>query len=166
MSESNDTPVVTSTSIINLAVESVMDLIDALGLFASIKRGALGTGNYLCCEIGPSTTDQIYMDKTEKIPLDLTINGKHEDLRILSDAMNGIHENLTVKTSYPSGNGWKIVDIQTMSFPQVIGREPDNLWMMASSLYIKIKTKEKTEEPEIQQSVEEPANESDETEGN
>lgn len=166
MSESNDTPVVTSTSIINLAVESVMDLIDALGLFSSIKRGALGTGNYLCCEIGPSTPDEIYMDKTEYIPLDLTINGKHSNLSILSDTMNGIHENLTVKTSYPSGNGWKIVDIQTMSFPQVIGREPDNLWMMASSLYIKIKTKEKTEVPEIQQSVEEPANESDETEGN
>jgi hypothetical protein len=34
-----------STSILNLAVESVMDLIDALGLYAKITRGALGTGN-------------------------------------------------------------------------------------------------------------------------
>ena len=161
MSESNDTPVVSSTSIINLAVESVMDLIDALGLFATIKRGALGTGNYLCCEIGPSTSDEIYMDKTEYIPLDLTINGKHEDLRILSDDMNLIHESLTTETNYPSGNGWDIVDIQTMSFPQVIGREPDNLWMMASSLYIKIKTEEKTEDPENQQTVDEPESESD-----
>lgn len=131
---------------INGAVEAVMDLIDSLDLYASITRGALGTGEYLSCELGPSTPDEIYMDKHQYIPLDLTINGKHPNLETLSDALNQIHENLTMARSYPSGNGWEIVDIQTMTEPQVIGREPDNLWMMASSLYIKIKTEDESGE--------------------
>ena len=37
--------------IINEAIEAVMDLIDALDLFAPIYRGALGTDNGLCCEV-------------------------------------------------------------------------------------------------------------------
>lgn len=148
-------------SIINEAIESVMDLIDSLGLFTTITRGALGTGDYLSCELGPSSPDEVYLDKTQYIPLDLTINGKHSNLETLSDALNQIHEDLTMAKSYPSGNSWQIVDIQTMTEPQVIGREPDNLWMMASSLYIKIKTEEKTEDPENQQNVDEPESESD-----
>ena len=106
MSEQN-----TSTSVINQAVESVIALINELELFSSISRGALGTGNTLACEIGPSGADEVYLDKNQYIVLDLTINGKHNNLQTLSDAMNGIHESLTMKKSYPSDSKWKIVDI-------------------------------------------------------
>lgn len=145
--QTNDTPV-TSTSILNLAVESVMDLIDALGLFANIERGALGTGNGLCCEIGPTSPETIYLDKNQYIPIDLTINGKHDDFRTLSDAMNAIHESLTTARSYPYGNGWEIVDITTMTEPQIIAREDSNQWIMASALYVKVETLDKEPEPE------------------
>ena len=129
-----------STSIINQAVESVMDMIDALSLFATITRGALGVGDSLSCEVGPSGPEAVWMDKNQYIPLDLTINGKHSDLQVLSDAMNRIHESLTMKTEYTSGDKWEIVDITTLTEPQVIGRENDNRWMMASALVIKIAT--------------------------
>ena len=145
-----ETPVVTpgtssgettgSTSIINQAIESVMDLIDALSLFSTIKRGALGTGNDITCELGPSEPAEVYLDKNQYIPLDLTINGKHTELQTLSDAMNLIHESLTMATSYPSGTTWKIVDITTITEPQVIGREDSNAWIMASSLAVKVYT--------------------------
>lgn len=144
--QTNDTPV--STSIINLAVESVMNLIDALGLFANIYRGALGTGNGLCCEIGPTSPETVFLDKHQYIPIDLTINGKHDDLRTLSDAMNKIHESLTMAFSYPYGNGWEIVDITTMTEPQVIAREDSNQWIMASALLVKVATLEPDSEPE------------------
>ena len=42
-------------SIINSAVESVMDLIDALGLYATITRGAMGTSACITCEVGASS---------------------------------------------------------------------------------------------------------------
>lgn len=128
-------------TIINEAVESVMELIDGLGLFSSIYRGALGTGDGLCCEIAPTSPETVFLDKNQYIPIDLTINGKHENLETLSDAMNSIHETLTMKTSYPYGNTWKIVDITTYTEPQVIGREDSNQWVMASSLLVKVETK-------------------------
>ena len=129
-----------SNSILNQAVEAVMDLIDALGLYSLISRGALGTGNGLCCEIGPTSPDIVFLDKNQFIPVDLTINGKHSNLQILSDALNTIHESLTMMRSYPSGDNWQIVDIATLTEPAVIGRESDNKWMMASALLVKVAT--------------------------
>ena len=128
-------------SIIDSAVESVMDLIDALGLFSPISRGALGTGNGLVCEVGPSGPETVFMDKNQYIILDLTINGKHTNLFTLSESMNQIHEALTMRRKYPSGDDWKIVDITTLTEPQKIGREDNNAWLMASALNIKIETK-------------------------
>ena len=118
-----------------------MDLIDGLDLFSPITRGALGTGNGMACEIAPSAPDEVYLDKNQYIPLDLTINGKHSNLEILSESMNRIHQELTMLRQYPSGEDWEIVDISTMTEPQIIGREDNNSWMMASSLIIKIYTK-------------------------
>lgn len=129
-----------SSSIINQAVDATMELIDALGLFATISRGALGSGNDLTCEVGPSGADEVYLDKNQYIVIDLTINGKHTNLRTLSDDLNKIHESLTMLTAYPSMESWKIVDITTLTFPQVIGREENNAWMMASALNVKVHT--------------------------
>ena len=68
------------------------------------------------------------------------INGKHTSLQTLTDAMNLIHESLTMLTSYPSETNWEIVDITTLTEPQVIGREDNNSWMMASALLVKVGT--------------------------
>jgi hypothetical protein len=127
-------------SIINEAIESVIGLVNGLSLFSTMYRGALGTADGLCCEVGPSVPESVFLDKNQYIPVDLTINGKHENLRTLSEAMNTIHESLTMRFSYPSGTYWKIVDITTASEPQVIGREDSNQWIMASSLFIKVAT--------------------------
>lgn len=129
-----------SESIINQAIEAVMDLIDALSLFSPITRGALSTGNSLSCEIGPTSPETVWLDKNQYIPIDLTINGKHENLQTLSDSMNLIHEHLTMMRSYPTGSKWQITDIATLTEPQVIGREQDNKWMMASALSVRVAT--------------------------
>lgn len=129
-----------SNTILNQAVEAVAGLINALGLFADIHRGALGTGNDLSCEIGPTSPESVFLDKNKYIPVDLTINGKHPDLHVLSEAMNKIHESLTMRRTYPSGNSWQIVDITTATEPQVIERESEGAWLMASSLNVKVNT--------------------------
>ena len=127
-----------STSVLNLAVEAVMDMIDALNLFAKIRRGALAIGNSLSCEIAPSVPQEVYLDKNSYIPLTLALNGKHDNLQTLSDALNNIVDNLTRKTSYTSGSGWQIVDITAGNLPRVIGREDNNTWLMACDLVVKI----------------------------
>lgn len=143
--ETSNTPeqaqsVPASSSVINQAVEKVMDLIDALELFSLITRGALGTGNGLVCEVAPSSPSEVYLDKNQYITVDLTINGKHSNLETLSDAMNTIHESLTMLRGYPYSTDWQIVDIVTLTEPQVIGREENNDWIMASSLGVKVLT--------------------------
>ena len=132
----------TSTSVVNLAVEAVMDMIDAMNPFASITRGALGTGNGLCCEIAPTNTDTVFMDKESYIPLTLALNGKHDDLGVLSDTLNNIMDTLSRKKSYTEGNGFQIVDITCGNHPRVIGREDNNSWLMACDIVIKIYRKE------------------------
>ena len=136
----NETAATGSTSIINQAIGKVMDLIDAMNLFSTITRGALGTEDSLTCEIGPTSPETVWLDKNKYIPIDMTINGKHSNLQTLSDALNLIHESLTMMKEYPSGDHWEIVDIATLTEPQKIGREQDNRWMMASALLVKVAT--------------------------
>lgn len=135
-----------SSSIVNKAVESVMDLIDSLNNFAVIRRGALGTEPGLVCEVAPSTVDAVFMDKNQYILLDLTLNGKHSNLQTLSDTLNNITDYLTRLKVYGSGNGWEIVDITkgSPSEASVIEREQNGLWVMASGLIIKLYRKDET----------------------
>ena len=136
----------TSTSVLNLAVESVMDMIDAMDNFATITRGALGIDNGLSCEIAPSMVDTVFYDKNAYIPVTLALNGKHDNLRTLSDTLNHIMDSLSRMTSYTSGNGWEIVDITNGNLPRIIGREGNNQWLMACDLIIKIYRKDNTTE--------------------
>lgn len=129
-------------SVINDAVEAVMDMIDGLDLFAPITRGALGTDSGLACEIAPSMPSEVYMDKDSFTPLSLVLNGKNGDLQTVSDALNTIIDNLTRRTEYPAGNGWEIVDITSGTLPRIIGREPDNKWLMAGNITVKLYRKD------------------------
>ena len=139
-----------ATSIINQAIEAVIRLINGLSPFATMTRGALGTGNYLSCEIGPTTPEAVFLDKNKYIPVDFTINGKHSNLLTLSDTMNGIHESLTMLREYPAGNNWEIVDITTYTEPQIIYREDNNAWVMASALLVKVATSIPEPSPETE----------------
>ena len=123
-------------SVINEVVEAVIGLMNTTQPFAPVTRGALPTGPGITCEVGPSSVRSLYMDKNTYVPLDIAINGKHHDLRILSDAMNDIHSALTRAKSYPSGVGWQITDIKNYTLPEVIGREHNNDWLMASALSV------------------------------
>lgn len=127
----------TATSVINQVMEAVIGLMNATTPFSSVTRGALPTGVGLTCEIGPTTPSTMHMDKNTVVPLDVTINGKHGNLMTLSDAMNKIHSSLTRATSYPSAANWQIIDITNQNLPQIIGRENNNEWLMASALSVK-----------------------------
>lgn len=127
---------------INAAIEAVMDLIDAMGNFANITRGALGTGDGLACEIAPSTPLEVYFDKNSFVPVTLALNGKHHNLQTLSDTLNNIIDTLTRRTEYPAGSGWQIVDISSGNIPRIIGREENNAWLMAGDLIVKVYRKD------------------------
>lgn len=131
-----------SSSVLNLAIESVMDEIDKLHAYPPITRGALGTDSGLACEIAPSNTETVFMDKNSYEPITLALNGKDFDLQLLSDTINNIQDTLSRMKTYPSGDGWEIVDITKGILPRVIGREDNNAWLMAADLVVKIYRKD------------------------
>ena len=137
-----DTPVSTSTSKINLAVEYVINTINAMTPFATMTRGALPTTNGLTCEIAPSNVSEVYYDKNSYIELTLALNGKHDNLQTLSETLNNIIDTLTRSKTYSNGNGWEIVDITNGNLPRIIGREDNGLWLMACDLVVKIYRKD------------------------
>ena len=131
------TPTYIADSVINQVLEAVIGLMNATSPFASVTRGALPTGVGLTVEIAPSSPSEVYLDKNLYVPLDVTLNGKHSNLKTLSDAMNKIHSTLTRAKTYPASDDWEIVDISNYTLPEIIGREDNNEWLMASSLSVK-----------------------------
>ena len=123
---------------INEAIEDVIGMMNETGVFAPVRRGALATVESLSCEVGPSMPETVFLNKGTVIPVDLTVNGKHGNLQTVSQAMNTIHHELTRRTVYPAGVGWEIVDITNATMPQIIGREDNGMWLMASSLTVNV----------------------------
>lgn len=127
------------SSVQNRVVTAVMDIIDGMNNFAPIRRGALGTGPGLTCEVAPSTVESVFMDKNSYVVLDLTLNGKHSNLETLSATLNNIVENLTRRFEYPAGEGFEIVDIShgAPPLPTIVTREDNGEWIMAASVFVK-----------------------------
>lgn len=123
---------------INEAIEDVIAMANETAYFAQVRRGALGTGIGLSCEIGPSMPSNHFLNKDEVVPIDLTFNGKHDNLQTVTEALLRIHYDLTRRKVYPAGVGWEIVDITDATLPQIIGRETNNDWLLASSLTVKV----------------------------
>lgn len=121
----------------NEVVEAVIELMNDLQLYAQVTRGALPTGPGIVCEPGPSTPSEVYLNKGQYIPLDLTINAKHTNLQTLTDDLGRVFETLTRMTNYPHGQEWEIVDISVYTMPQIIGREGNNQWLAAGALSVK-----------------------------
>lgn len=129
---------------IDEAIAAVINMMNGLKPFATVTRGALPTGNGLTCEVIPSTDAENYLDKGARTPIDLTLNGKHHNLQTLSETMNHIHEELTKildPAGYPSSDKWKVIDIQNGTYPHIVDRENNNVWIMASSLIINLEKK-------------------------
>lgn len=131
-------------NVIDKAIEATIAMMNALHPFATVTRGALPTGSGITCEISPANNAEIYLDKGARIQVNLTLNGKHPNLQMLSDTLNDIHDELTKihdPAGYPSGTGWQIVDMWTYTYPRLIGREGDNTWVMASTLIVNLEKK-------------------------
>ena len=131
-------------NVIDAAIDATIAMMNALKPFATVTRGALPTGDGIVCEISPTYNAEIYLDKGARIPVSLTLNGKHHNLQTLSNALNEIHDALTKihdHSQYPSDTCWQVVDIWTSVYPRIIGRESDNAWVMASSLIVNLQKK-------------------------
>lgn len=122
-------------------LDALIDLAEATQPFAHIRRGPLTSASSISMEAAESSISR-HMDRNEAVRTAVVINAKHPDMTIAYEAIMAIQRKLTRLPEFPSGDGWRIVDVWADDFPRLIGREDDNTWLYATSLTASIYYKE------------------------
>ena len=124
-------------SVLNDILLDVIGLAQATGPYATIVVGALPADNGITMTYGAGGVDTTFMTKGILYDLDIALNGKHSNAKIVSDALNNIHQALTQATSYPRTDTYQITDISTISTPSYLDREQNSQILYGSSLRVK-----------------------------
>lgn len=84
----------------------------------------------------PTTT---YRDRDTAQTYDVTINGKSEDQEKIFRALCTIHQNLTLRKTFPHAQKWQITSIDTTASPRLLGVEDAerNRYLYGSSIKVK-----------------------------
>ena len=92
---------------------------------------------------GQAFSNPIFLDMGSNERMNIVCNGKNGDQKAVIDQLDAIHKSLTRRKDYPTGNGWQVYAIETVSSPRLIGREenPQAQWLYGSSLLVKINMK-------------------------
>lgn len=121
-------------------IDAVLDMAqDALtdGNFPSvISRGPRGTGNCIAAEPSYGTANRRFFSKNGVFRVPLVFNSKHSDMQLALNALEQILLKLTRATVYPAAEAWQITNVMTNALPMMLGREEDNTWLYAASVYI------------------------------
>lgn len=125
-----------SDSCINQAIAALMDMVQQLEPFAPVKRGPLDESAGIRMELSPGTPPICHFDRRCVVPLSIVINAKHRDMQLVSNTLHRIHDTLTRSSEYPCTTDWQITHITSESPPELIGREPGDLWLFASALTV------------------------------
>lgn len=123
-------------SIINQAMSAVVGMTGQLDLFAPIRFGPLGPDAGISIALSPGSPPAYHLDRRCEVRVSLVLNAKHRDMQLVSNTLHHIHDSLSRAPNYPSGEGWQITHILTESMPELIGREPGDMWLFASSLTV------------------------------
>ena len=122
-------------------LDALIDIAETTQPFVRILRGPLGDGHSIAMEAAESTLTR-HMDRNEAVRTAVVINAKHPDMTTAYEAVMAIQRKLTHLPEFPSGEGWRIVDVWADDVPRLIGREDDNTWLYATSLTASIYYKE------------------------
>ena len=123
-------------AIINQAVSAVVGMAEELPLFAPIRRGPLGAEAGISIALSPGSPPVYHLDRRCEVRLSLVLNAKHRDMQLVSNTLHSIHDILSRAEVYPRADGWQITHIVTESMPELIDREPGDMWLFASSLTV------------------------------
>lgn len=110
--------------------------IDDLSLYASANIGALPDANGISLYIGAGGTDRIFFDKHAEGYAYVTVNAKHTTQLTALQALDTIHQSLTMQQAYEITDGYQIINIETNSAPSYIGAEEHGGFLYGSVLKI------------------------------
>lgn len=90
---------------------------------------------------GSSAPTSIFLDVGSDERMTVVVNGKSRDQKTVIRRLEAIHSGLTRRHDFPSGSGWQIYAIESISSPRLLGREQNSMWLYASSMLVRINTK-------------------------
>jgi len=125
-------------SVFNSILLDLVSMLDALGLYAPVKIGALPPDNGLSVAYGTGTPDAVYVDRGLRYRLYVVFNGKHTNAQTVSDALGNAHIALARRTSFPPSDAYQILSISTIGSPSYLSREEGEQILYGSSLSIDV----------------------------
>ena len=125
-------------SVINQVISAVMEMAEKTGLFSPIRRGPLDAGAGIRMELSPGNPPVYHLDRRCEVRLSLVLNAKHRNMQLVSNTLHRIHDALARAPEYPCTSTWQITHITTESMPELIEREPGDLWLFASALTVTV----------------------------
>lgn len=129
-------------SVYDDVVQSVINTMQNAGTGDNIYIGALPPDNALSVQVANGSYNAFMSKTTAAIEINLVFNGKNTSEQILSDHMGTIHQYVSTLTQYPITDTFQITNIQTISPPNLIGREQNSQILYGSSLAVKFYLKE------------------------
>lgn len=124
-----------------MTIDSVLDAVTSLIPDYSFVYGTNPPYNGYCMIPSGGFPPETHLDKGQVIRMDVLINGKNANQRVVCDGLLDIHGKLSKLKAlgYPAQDDWQIMDISTLTLPTLIGREErTRQWIYGSSVEIKI----------------------------
>lgn len=122
-------------------LQALIDMAEAAS-GAKVVTGSLPPDNGIAMT-GTSASAPIFLDIGSNERMNVLVNGKNGDQKTVIQQLDAIHKSLTRRKDFPTGDGWQIYAIETLTSPRLLGRE-ENVqaqWVYASSLLVKINVK-------------------------
>ena len=124
------------SAVIDAVLDMAQDALTDNSFPSVISRGPCGTGNCIAAEPSYGTADKRFYSKDGAFRVTLVFNSKHSDMQLALNALEQILLYVTRAKEYPSEASWQITRVMTNALPMLIGREEDNTWLYAASVYI------------------------------
>ena len=124
------------SAVIDAVLDMAQDALTDASYPQVITRGPCGTGNCIAAEPSFGTADRRFLSKDGSFRVTLVFNSKDADMQAALNRLEQILLKLTRTKTYPADEAWQITDIMTNALPMLIGREEDNTWLYAASVYI------------------------------
>jgi hypothetical protein len=122
-------------------LQALIDMAEAAS-GVRVVTGSLPPDNGIAMT-GTSASAPIFLDIGSNERMNVLVNGKNGDQKTVIQQLDAIHKSLTRRKDFPTGDGWQIYAIETLTSPRLLGRE-ENVqaqWVYASSLLVKINVK-------------------------
>lgn len=116
-------------------------LLAVLGMLSDLQIpvtiGALPAANAVSAYISSGYTDTAFSTKGRVMIMRITFIAKNANQQTALDALSDIHDALTLTKVYPEGTGYQVMDIQTDTVPNYIGREEDKQYTYGSTVAVR-----------------------------